>query len=264
MTHTYTITPIIVATGPHREASRFTYLNNFGNKISIPYVAWLIRGHDLNVLADTGCSADAFKRHIKPTSGALMVGGEQFDDVVDVTPLDKGLAEHGLTTSDIDVLIQTHLDWDHCMGTPPFKRSKVLIQKDEIQDLPVHPLYTRTHAPDYVYDEIRALDLQVVEGDHQIAEGLGVIYTPGHTAGGQSVVVNTGSGTHVITGLCTVKANYYLSEEQKAELGYDVIPPGMHLDARVAYESVKRILQVGGEHVLANHDPSNVHLGTIH
>ena len=87
MTATYSITPIIVATGPHREASRFTYLNNFGDKISIPYVAWLIRGRDLNVLADTACSADAFKRHIKPANGELMIGGEQFADVVDVTPL---------------------------------------------------------------------------------------------------------------------------------------------------------------------------------
>jgi N-acyl homoserine lactone hydrolase len=260
----FSITPIIVATGPHREASRFTYLNHFGDKISIPYVAWLLRGRDLTVLADTGCSAAAYQQHIRPASGTLKVGGEEFADVVDVTPLDEGLKAHGLTAADIDVVIQTHLDWDHCMNTADFKRSKILIQKDEIDDLPVHPLYTRTHAPDYVYDEIKALDLQIVEGDHRIADGLQVMYTPGHTAGGQSVVVDTQSGTHVITGLCTVKANYYLTDEQKAELGYDLIPPGMHLDARVSYDSVKRILALGGEHVLANHDPSNVHLGTIY
>jgi N-acyl homoserine lactone hydrolase len=263
MNQTYRITPIIVATGPHREVSRFTYLNGFGDKVSIPYVAWLIRGGDVNVLTDTGCSADAYAQHIRPASGSLMVGGEQFADVVDVTPLDKGLAEHGLSYADIDVVIQTHLDWDHCMGTSAFTRSKVLIQKDELEDLPVHPLYSRTHAPEYVYHEIRALDLQVVDGDYRIADGLEVIYTPGHTAGGQSVVVNTRLGTHVITGLCTLKANYYLSDEQKAELGYEVIPPGMHLDARVAYASVQRILQIGGDHVLANHDPSNAQLGTI-
>lgn len=29
----YTITPLIVARGIHREMSRFTYLNNFGQKI---------------------------------------------------------------------------------------------------------------------------------------------------------------------------------------------------------------------------------------
>ena len=259
----FTITPIIVATGPHREASRFTYLNSFGEKISIPYVAWLIRGKDLNVLADTGCSAEAYRTHIRPSQGSLMVGGEQFADVVDVTPLDRGLAEHGLTVNDIDVVIQTHLDWDHCMGTSAFKRSRIVIQQDEIEDLPVHPLYTKTHAPDYVYDEIRALHLEVVDGDHKIADGLEVIYTPGHTAGGQSVVVNTNSGTHVITGLCTVKANYYLTDEQKAALGYEVIPPGMHIDARVAYDSVLRILKIGGDKVIANHDPSNFNLGTI-
>jgi N-acyl homoserine lactone hydrolase len=259
----FSITPIIVATGPHREVSRFTYLNGFGQKISIPYVAWLLRGKDLNVLADTGCSAEQYSTHIRPSQGTLMVGGEQFADVVDQTPLEQGLAEHGLRPDDIDVLIQTHLDWDHCMNTPAFKRSKILIQKDELDDLPVHPLYTRTHAPDYIYDEIKGLNLEVVDGDHRIADGLEVIYTPGHTAGGQSVVVNTRSGTHVITGLCTIKANYYLSDEDKATMGYDVIPPGMHLDARVAYASVQRILEIGGDKVIANHDPSNHHLGTI-
>ena len=202
-------------------------------------------------------------KHINPADGELMVGGEQFADVVDVTPLEQGLAAHGLRTGDIDVVIQTHLDWDHCMSTTLFKQSKILIQQDEINDLPVHPLYTRTHAPDYVYDEIKTLDLQVVAGDHRITDGLEVIYTPGHTAGGQSVVVNTQSATHVITGLCTVKANYYLTDAQKAELATRSYRPGMHLDARVAYDSVKRILNVGGDHVLANHDPSNVHLGTI-
>lgn len=259
----FTITPIIVATGPHREMSRFTYLNHFGEKISIPYVAWLIRNKDLTVLADTGCSAEQYARHIRPKQGNLMVGGEKFDDVLDVTPLDQGLARHGLKFEDIDLVIQTHLDWDHVMNTPSFKQSQILIQKAEIEDLPVHPLYTRTHAPDYVYDEIKGLNLRVVDGDHRIADGLEVIYTPGHTAGGQSVVVNARSGTYVITGMCTVKANYYLTDEQKAELGYDVIPPGMHLDVRQAYDSCLRCLHLGGERVLANHDPSNVELGTI-
>jgi len=260
---TFSITPIIIARGPHRECSRFTYLNNFGEKVTIPYVAWLIRGKDMNVLADTGCTAEQYAKHIRPSSGQLMVAGEAFADVEDVTPLDEGLRANGLTGDDIDVLIQTHLDWDHCMNTSGFKRSKVLIQKTEIEDLPVHPLYEKTHAPDYIYDEIKSLDLQIVDGDHEVAPGLTALYTPGHTAGGMSVAVDTKSGTHVITGLCTVKANYYLTDEQKEQLGYEVIPPGMHLDARTAYDSTLRILRVGGEHVLANHDPSNFNLVTI-
>ncbi len=63
---TFSITPIIIARGPHRECSRFTYLNNFGEKVTIPYVAWLIRGKDMNVLADTGCTAEQYAKHIRP------------------------------------------------------------------------------------------------------------------------------------------------------------------------------------------------------
>lgn len=260
---TFSITPIVVALGPHREASRFTYLNHFGEKIDIPYMAWLIRNKDLVALVDTGCSADAYQQHLKPKGQTLYVGGEQFADVVDVTPLEQGLAQHGLTVDDVDVVIQTHLDWDHCMNTPAFKRSRIIIQKAEMADWPVHRLFSRTHPPHYIYEEIKALNLAVIEGDYRIADGLEVLYTPGHTAGGQSVLVRAKTGAYVITGLCTVKANYYLSDEEKERLGYEVMPPATHLDVRDAYASVLRIRQVGGERVIANHDPANVSLGVI-
>ena len=40
----YTITPMVVALGPQREKSRFTYMHNFGEKVDIPYVSWLLEG----------------------------------------------------------------------------------------------------------------------------------------------------------------------------------------------------------------------------
>ena len=61
----YTITPMVVAFGPQREKSRFTYMHNFGDKVDIPYVSWLIRGEGRNILVDAGCSADDYKKHIR-------------------------------------------------------------------------------------------------------------------------------------------------------------------------------------------------------
>ncbi len=54
----------------HRSTSRSQPFHLPG---ATSYVAWLIRGRDLNVLADTGCSADAYGQHIPPAGGALMV-----------------------------------------------------------------------------------------------------------------------------------------------------------------------------------------------
>ena len=47
--------------GPQREKSRFTYMHNFGDKVDIPYVSWLIQGEGRNILVDAGCSAEDYR-----------------------------------------------------------------------------------------------------------------------------------------------------------------------------------------------------------
>ncbi len=259
----YTITPFVLALGLQREKSRFTYFNGYGEKIDIPYISWLIRGNGLNVLVDSGCSAEQYKSYIRPAQGALHLGGEAFKDVVDVTPLEEALKKEGLGPDDIDVFIQTHLDWDHSMNTPLFKKSRVVIQKTELDDHPGHELFRFAHVPEETFQQIKALNLDVVDGDVEIAPGLSVMLTPGHTAGGQSVKVDTKDGTYVISGLCTVLDNYFVKPEIVAEIGYDIIPPGTHLDARLAHASCKRIRDEAGENVLPPHEPSFVNLQAI-
>jgi hypothetical protein len=46
------------------------------------------------------------------------------------------------------------------------------------------------------------LNLELLEGDGNILDGINVVFTPGHTPGGQSVAVDTPEGLAVITGFC--------------------------------------------------------------
>jgi glyoxylase-like metal-dependent hydrolase (beta-lactamase superfamily II) len=259
----YTITPLVLAMGMQREKSRFTYMSDYGKKIDIPYISWLIQDRWLNVLVDSACSADQYQRWIKPVQRALFVGGEQFQDVIDVIPLDEALERHGLTVDDIEIFIQTHLDWDHCMSTHRFKKARVIIQRAELDDFPVHPLFARAHPPTTVIDEIKRLSLDIVDGDVNVADDLDLLFTPGHTAGGQLVRVNTLRGRYVIGGLCTILDDYYVKPEIVEQLGYDIIPPGTHLDARVAYASCQRVRDEAGANVLPLHEPTFVSLGRI-
>ena len=110
----FTITPLVMAYGPQREKSRFTFLHNFGEKIDLPYVSWLIQDSErgLNVLVDVGCSAEEYTNHIKPPGETrLRHAGEEFADVINIRPLDQLLADRGLDTGDIDFIVLTHLDW---------------------------------------------------------------------------------------------------------------------------------------------------------
>jgi N-acyl homoserine lactone hydrolase len=258
----HTITPMLVAIGPNREKSRFTYMHNFGEKVDIPYFSWLIRGEGRNILVDAGCSADAYKEHIRGDE-PLHLAGEVFQDVVDVKSIEDHFEEQGLSFDDIDTFVQTHLDWDHCMNTPKFTKSKILIQRAEWEKIPVHPLFKSTYAPKYVYEQIAGLSVEFIEGDLVLSKGVRLMLTPGHSPGGQSVVVDTDDGTFVIAGMCTIRDNFYPPESVTSKGTYKVIPAGMHLDPILCYDSMLRILDVGKENVLPFHDDSVLERGTI-
>ncbi len=249
----YTITPMVVALGPQREKSRFTYMHFTGEKVDIPYVSWLLQGDGPTILVDTGCSADDYRTRIRGDE-PLHLAGETFADVQDLQPIEQQLADRGLGFDDIDILVQTHLDWDHCMNTTKFPKAKILLQQAEWQKIPVHPMFKSTYAPKEHYEAIAKLDLQLLDGDHAITKGVELIVTPGHSPGGQSVVVDTDAGRYVIAGMCTIRDNFYPPEEVLARGAYKVIPTGMHMDPILCYDSMLRILEVGGENVLPFHD----------
>lgn len=257
----FTITPMVVAKGPQREKSRFTYMHGCGEKVDIPYTTWLIQGNGLTALVDTGCSAEDYRTHIRQ-GGPLMYAGEKFSDVEEIKPLDEHLKERGLTFDDIDLVLQTHVDWDHCMNTRHFKKSKILLQRTEWAKLPIHPLFKGTYAPGYIYEEIGKRNIQFLDGDYHVTKGLDLIYTPGHSPGGQSVVVDTKDGRYVIAGMCTIRENFYPSEETKRSTGLPVIPTGSHIDPIQVYDSMIRILNAG-DRVLPFHDHANFTMGTL-
>ena len=64
--------------------------------------------------------------------------------------------------------------------------------------------FKNPHPVDHRYfpDLLDEVEVVQVDGDAQIVDGIRVLLTPGHTVGGQSVVVNTRAGQAVITGFC--------------------------------------------------------------
>lgn len=261
----YTITPLVVATGPQREKSRFTYMHNFGEKVDIPYVAWLLRGEGPTILVDAGCSASDFAEHVRggEDSGTLKLAGETFADVQDEVTIEEHFERLGMSFDDVDVFVQTHLDWDHCMNTRKFPNARILLQEAEWRKVPVHPFFKGTYAPQWVYEEIGRMRLQLLDGDHKVTDGVQLIFTPGHSPGGQSVMVDTDAGRYVIAGMCTIRDNFYPPEEVLSSAYYEVIPAGMHTDPIRCYDSMLRILELGGENVLPFHDAAVREMGTI-
>jgi N-acyl homoserine lactone hydrolase len=102
------------------------------------------------------------------------------------------LRELGLSTSDIRMVVLTHLHWDHTGGLRFFSHCPIMVQNAEYR-FAFHPdgfvsgQYMRNHF-DY------PLDFRLIEGDQIILPGISVIKTPGHTPGHQSILVRLVSG----------------------------------------------------------------------
>ncbi len=75
-----------------------------------------------------------------------------------------------------------------------------------------------------------------IDGDANILDGIDVIFSPGHSVGGQSVVVNTSGGRAIITGFCCNDKNFPATGP--------AIAPGVHIDLTEAYDSIQKIRQM--------------------
>jgi len=113
-----------------------------------------------------------------------------------------------------------------------------------------HPIDHR-----YYPDVLDGVDVVEVEGDANILDGIDVIFSPGHTVGAQSVVVNTSKGKAIITGFCCNDKNFPDSGP--------AIAPGVHIDVREAYDSIQKIKDMAPDILIPLHDLSIGKMKTI-
>jgi N-acyl homoserine lactone hydrolase len=123
--------------------------------------------------------------------------GHPFIDAVYApTGLDLGdaLSGVGIDSRDVIAVVNSHLHFDHCGQNPLYYGSKVpvFVQAEEVE---------AARQPHYTVQEWATVpdgQLRRVRGDEEVAEGVRILATPGHTRGHQSVVVEGGEGEVVV------------------------------------------------------------------
>ena len=109
-----------------------------------------------------------------------------------ITPLDT---QPDFDVTAIDIVVNTHLHFDHCGGNHLFSGKPVFVQRRELEDARTQDDYTIREwvdAPDVHY--------LPVDGEHELLPGVRLVPAPGHTAGSQVVVLETDGQPVVICG----------------------------------------------------------------
>ncbi|GCE07340.1 N-acyl homoserine lactone hydrolase [Dictyobacter aurantiacus] len=96
------------------------------------------------------------------------------------------LADLGLSPNDINVLICTHFDVDHAGYHDAFTRAELIVQRSHYEL--ARGGYPR-FAPARAHWDHPDLRYRLVDGDTELAPGLTLLETSGHTTGHQSVLL---------------------------------------------------------------------------
>lgn len=215
----YTIYPLVVGVN-ETDQGVMTYLKDYGKRILLPIYVFYIKGGDKNILVDTGMEQVVVSDEIRKKCDFEIM---EFEDA---------LASVGLSPEKIDVIIHTHLHNDHCENDYKCPQAEIYVQRKESEFMQnPHPLDHR-----YYTDILDDLNVILVDGDASLFDGIDVILTPGHTVGGQSVVINTAKGKAIITGFCCNDKNFPARGP--------AITPGVHINAIEAYQSVQKIREM--------------------
>jgi len=210
-----------------------------GETTQIPIAAYLIRTSDGNVLFDTGLSPRALPGLLRNDPLARFAE----DDLL-VNRLDA----LGLRPDDVDLVVLSHLHYDHAGGAELFPKSELIVQKDE---------YAYAHYPASFYAAFyyrKNFDLpgyrwRLLDGDTELAPGLTVLRSDGHTPGHQSLLVALPqTGPVILAG----DACYWQEHIERERV------PGVVWNPTLALHSIKRLktlARLTDSRIFPGHDP---------
>jgi N-acyl homoserine lactone hydrolase len=142
----------------------------------LPVYVHVIDHPDARVLVDTGMT------QLHPA-------------VADMDPRLFPLTERDFDIATVDIVVNTHLHFDHCGGNHLFAGKPIYVQRRELEDARSQDDYT---IPEWV--DARRVEYVPLDGELELLPGVRLLPAPGHTRGSQVVVVETGGRPVVIAG----------------------------------------------------------------
>jgi N-acyl homoserine lactone hydrolase len=130
---------------------------------------------------------------IATAAGTVLVDTGMVDSTPELDAEWRPVLRRWPELGEIAAVVNTHLHFDHCGGNRRFAGTPTYVQRVEL---------AAARAPDYVEEWVHfdGSSYVALDGDAELWDGVSVLFTPGHSAGHQAVVVETGSGLVVLGG----------------------------------------------------------------
>ncbi len=205
----------------------------------VPAPAWLIEGAGPTILVDTGTgkAGDVIAAQQRYGINLATITEPEHDIVAQLEKL-------GVSPADIDIVIHTHLHFDHIGGDALFPKAVFLVHEAELPWALCPPPYGVYYYREFSYHIRNVLDrIQLVHGDYQVTPEVKMTYTGGHSPGHSVVFLDTLVGRVVIAGDAVY--NY-------RNLEYEW-PQGPLFDVRKTLQAMHTLKSA--EVILLNHDP---------
>jgi N-acyl homoserine lactone hydrolase len=195
-----------------------------------PAYGYLVSSPTLTVCFDTGIGAadTETEAHYRPVRRSLA----------------EALGAVGASTDDIDLVVNSHLHFDHCGANADVPGRPIVVQVSELEAAR-RPGYTFPELVDFPGATYWALD-----GEGELADGILVIPTPGHSPGHQSLVVECWDGTVIVAGQATDYAfefgSHHLAREASIRLGQTVAPRPAWMERLEAFDPARVVFAHDG------------------
>jgi glyoxylase-like metal-dependent hydrolase (beta-lactamase superfamily II) len=220
-----------------KDQSRWTPDINAGKAVEFSNNCYIIQHERGTLLWETGLpdSVAAAKDGLTTANGAIVM----FRDKT----LMAQLAALGLKPDQIDIVAVSHAHGDHVGNLKAFAKSKILMQKAEVE-------FAKKMVPVPIAPGQNVVPLS---GDHDVfGDGsVTIISTPGHTPGHQSLLVKLPKTGAVI--LSGDLVHLQLSWEKK-------LVPAFNFDKNASAASIERVAQLLTQHkaqLWIGHDKAN-------
>ena len=222
----------------------------------------------------------AYSILIEHKEGRFLIDtGYDYDHVMKVLPFEKpqqskdqtipgALKLLGLEPNDVGVVVNSHFHFDHCGGNKYFPHAKKICHRLEVpqagncqpfehlgySDLTfsVEAAEARGQAEQIKHGQTKAnTSFEGIDGDVELAKGVKLIFTPGHSIGHYSLLVEFGMRRPI---LFTIDAAY---TQKSLET---LCQASFHIDPVAGVASMRKVKKLAEDHdaeLMYSHDMEN-------